>query len=90
MSFTCNICSKALTLKSNLKRHIASAHSNESYECALCRKPFQRKDCLRRHGSAVHDKTIELKCSKCEKTFARVDNFRRHQKICCRCKQCSN
>ena len=89
MSFTCNICSKAFTLKNNLKRHIASAHSNESYEYAICKKLFQRKDSLRRHRLAVHDKMIELKSSEFGKTFARVHNFRRHQKICCRCKQSS-
>ena len=89
MSFTCSICSKAFTLKSNLARHIASTHSNKKYECTLCKKSFQRKDCLQRHRLTVHDKTIELRCSKCEKGFARADNFRRHQKNCCRCKQCS-
>ena len=69
-------------------RHLASAHSNESYECALCEKSFQQKDRSRRHRLSVHDKTTEATCLKSGKTFARIDNLRRQQKICCRCKQC--
>ena len=89
MSFVCNICSKAFTLKHNLTRHIASAHNNKKYECTLCEKSFLRKDYLRDHRLSVHNKTTEVTCSKCGKTFARVYSMRRHQKICCRCKQCS-
>ena len=90
MSFVCNICSKAFTLKHNLTRHIASAHNNnKKYECMLCEKSFLRKDYLRDHRLSVHNKTTEVTCSKCGKTFARVYSMRRHQKICCRCKQCS-
>ena len=88
MLFTCSTCSKAFTLKSNLTRHIASAHKNKKYECALSKKSFLRKDYLRHHRLSVHNETIELKCSKCGKTFARVDSMRRHQKNCCRSKQC--
>ena len=89
MSLTCSICSKAFTLKSNLTRHIASAHNNKKYECTLCEKLFLRMNYLRGHRVSAHDKTTEVTCSKCGKTFARVDNLRRHQKNCCRCKQCS-
>ena len=80
---------KAFTLKSNLTRHIASAHNNKKHECSLCEKSFLQKDYLRDHRLSVHDKTTDVTCSKCGKTFARVYSMRRHQKICCRCKQYS-
>ena len=88
MSFTCRNGSKTFMLKSNLTRHIASAHNNKEYEYTLCEKLFLRKDYLRDHRLSVHDKTTDVTCSKCGKTFARVYSMRKYQKICCRCKQC--
>ena len=43
MSFTCSICLKVFTLKSNLKKHIASANNNKNMSARYARNRVYEK-----------------------------------------------
>ena len=55
MWFTsCHQCYRTYTLKSNLRRHINSAHMDKNYKCDRCNKIFKRKEYLNRHMTKNH------------------------------------
>ena len=54
MWFTCHQCHRTYTWKSNLRRHINSAHMDKNYKCDCCNKNFKRKEYLNRHMTKNH------------------------------------
>ena len=71
--FTCNICYRTFTSRSNLERHSRLHTGHKPYICTKCGKAFSRKDHLTNH-SAKH----AFKCSKCLKRFVEKENLRQH------------
>jgi len=71
--FTCNVCYRTFTSRSNLERHSRLHTGHKPYICTKCGKAFSRKDHLTNH-SAKH----AFKCSKCLKRFVEKENLRQH------------
>lgn len=71
--FTCGICYRTFTSRSNLERHSRLHTGHKPYICTKCGKAFSRKDHLTNH-SAKH----AFKCSKCLKRFVEKENLRQH------------
>ena len=52
--YTCVICHKMYTHKSNLKRHIRSAHEDIRHHCEWCPNVYKRRNGLTRHIKSAH------------------------------------
>ena len=66
----CAICSKILSSRTNLRRHIATIHlvTPKRQFCPLCDKSFTRKDNLKIHAKKAHDNANLGKDKKRRKT----------------------
>lgn len=52
--FKCNVCSKVYTKRSNLSRHIQTAHKNKRFACSECPKSFTQSSTLSDHIKKKH------------------------------------
>lgn len=71
--FTCNVCFRTFTSRSNLDRHARLHTGHKPYVCTKCGKAFSRKDHLTNHA-AKH----AFKCGKCLKRFADRESLKSH------------
>ena len=60
---TCVICHKMYTHKTNLKRHIKSAHENIRHHCQWCPSIFKRREYMTRHIRTTHPEKMESSSS---------------------------
>ena len=49
LQLVCQVCNKAFTLKSNLKKHIASVHEGKTFKCNICTSNFTQKSLKKAH-----------------------------------------
>ena len=81
--YTCPICMKNFSKKSNLKRHEKvhqkGVKEKQQYKCEICGKSFLYESYLKRHMK-THDKNLKKKfiCSKCSGTFSDVETLKEH------------
>jgi len=79
----CPNCNMVFTLKTNLKRHVESAHLVESarkkYPCSTCRKEFYTKSDRKRHQE-THQRKKPFKCEICGSGFGQKSNLKSHVK----------
>ncbi|KAL3847108.1 hypothetical protein ACJMK2_018038 [Sinanodonta woodiana] len=75
-NFACQQCNYKTDRKNNLKRHIATMHSdcNRNLEC--CDLIFKCKATLREHVRSLHN--TGYRCKVCERNFCRKALLRRH------------
>ncbi len=71
--FTCNVCFRTFTSRSNLDRHARLHTGQKPYVCSKCGKAFSRKDHLTNHA-AKH----AFKCGKCLKRFVDRESLNSH------------
>lgn len=71
--FTCNVCFRTFTSRSNLDRHARLHTGHKPYVCSKCGKAFSRKDHLTNHA-AKH----AFKCGKCLKRFVDRESLKSH------------
>lgn len=75
---SCKYCKKIFGLKSNLKRHIKSAHENINCHCEECDKVFSRKEDLSLHVKVNH---TNFNCKLCKTTISGEKFFKKHLKV---------
>ena len=46
---TCRICSKIISTKANLRRHITQIHGDKKYKCTICNHQCNRASNLKQH-----------------------------------------
>jgi len=83
----CGVCSDRFSNKSNLKRHLRTAHNIDTrkrrkhsleYKCHVCGQDFVQKSNLTRHISGVHGTQKVYACALCPTSFANRENLTRH------------
>ena len=74
---TCPHCPKQFATRSNLTRHIASAHKKRTYSCKQCSKVFKYSDSLNAHVRTTHEKRT-YDCTQCDKKFKQRHNLQHH------------
>ncbi|XP_055086289.1 zinc finger protein 391-like [Periophthalmus magnuspinnatus] len=79
--YSCSVCDKAFTKKSNLTDHMRTHTGDKPYSCSVCEKAFTLKSTLTKHVK-THTGDKPYSCSVCEKAFTRkstlIDHIRTH------------
>ena len=76
--WTCKLCGKRATNKTNIRRHAETHIGGMSYNCHLCSKSFPAKHPLQKHISNIHCELFS--CEICGKSGMTRDMNRYHKK----------
>uniref|UniRef100_A0A7S1XIB8 C2H2-type domain-containing protein n=1 Tax=Erythrolobus australicus TaxID=1077150 RepID=A0A7S1XIB8_9RHOD len=78
---SCAQCGNVFSTRSNLARHMRSAHEDQSvaYPCEECERTFTSRSNLQRHVTDVHLKIRMFRCSHCNVRFRRKFDAQRHE-----------
>ncbi|KAJ8721636.1 hypothetical protein PYW07_002411 [Mythimna separata] len=77
--YTCDICKKTFTLKSNLKGHIIDHMRIVTGVCDICGIVLSRQRYIELHKEAVHNHS-PVKCTHCNRMFKNQYSLIKHQK----------
>uniref|UniRef100_A0A673ASX8 Zinc finger protein 865 n=1 Tax=Sphaeramia orbicularis TaxID=375764 RepID=A0A673ASX8_9TELE len=75
--FSCSVCQKRFTHKSNLRRHLTIHTGLKLFSCEICDAKFTQKSHIRNH-MVRHAKVKPFSCSVCHKTFTREIHVKAH------------
>ena len=79
-SYTCTVCKRDFTHKSNLRYHASCAGGGVgSYPCELCHRVFKSTSHLTYHMRSIHTKERPFHCRLCDKSFHQSVKLKRHQ-----------
>jgi len=79
-SYTCTVCKRDFTHRSNLRYHASCAGGGVgSYPCELCHRAFKSTSHLTYHMRSVHTKERPFQCRLCDKSFHQSVKLKRHQ-----------
>ena len=79
-SYTCTVCKRDFTHKSNLRYHATCAGGGTgSFPCELCHRVFKSTSHLTYHMRSVHTKERPFQCRLCDKSFHQSVKLKRHQ-----------
>lgn len=80
-NFKCSECGVGFNIKSSLKRHFRTLHSDEKpYLCKLCAKRYKTKRGVAQHES-THTTNLPFKCESCPRSFRERWNYLQHRRI---------
>lgn len=81
LEYACEYCGKGFVESSNLRRHIASLHTQERpHTCTVCQRTFSRVYLLELH-KRTHTGERPYVCSHCDRSFAQLGVLRTHERI---------
>ncbi|XP_044736701.1 zinc finger protein 595-like [Chrysoperla carnea] len=82
-SFTCDICHKTFTRRTNVLRHKLNIHSEvkPSWGCDSCNKTFRNRFYLTAHKRAMHSEVKPFTCEICNKAFIMATHLELHKRI---------
>lgn len=72
--FSCSICSRNFTKKSQVREHMKVHYSQTVFTCPQCSAIFREADELRLHSNSVH--YMDESCSLCQRSFADSQEYR--------------
>ncbi|XP_054628561.1 zinc finger protein OZF-like isoform X2 [Dunckerocampus dactyliophorus] len=78
--FTCSLCGKIFSHKSNMFRHIKAHNEAQPSSCSLCGKIFSTKSNMLKHKKR-HTGEKPYSCSLCAKTFTQRNYLTDHIRI---------
>ena len=76
----CEECSYKSTRRSNLLRHMKTAHALTRHECSVCGTNFADQCSLKRHMKTAHENII-YKCDHCDFKATRASNIKEHTNV---------
>lgn len=77
--FTCDICCKKYTNKTNLKGHIFKVHHTQlPYRCYVCPKGYRSKVTLRNHERIHRPRKCPFSCTICSKAYSHEGALKQH------------
>ena len=76
-SFTCILCSKPFSSKSNLTRHVRIHIGKKPFSCTICHKMFSQSGELKSH-MRIHTGEKPFSCIICNKRFAHKCHAKSH------------
>lgn len=77
-TYSCKVCSRVLSNKNSLLRHMTLSHSDRKpFTCRYCNKAFAIMQYLREH-ERIHSGVRPYSCSLCDKTFVQNGDMHRH------------
>ena len=81
--WTCKICGKTSSIKSNIRSHAETHIGGMSHACDICNKIYPNYSCLRQHILRIH--TELFSCDICGKSgmnkMGDINHKRRHHKV---------
>jgi uncharacterized Zn-finger protein len=78
--FSCNVCNKGFTSRSNLDNHIRVHTGERSYSCEMCYKSFTQRSNLKAHLQ-LHNGDRPFSCEICKKLFTQRSNLNTHLRV---------
>lgn len=78
--FSCSLCGKGFSEKSDLRRHSRFHTGEKPFTCVFCEKHFTEKADLKRH-TRVHTREKPFSCSFCGKGFSEKTDLTRHIRV---------
>ena len=75
----CEICSKHLGSRRELKRHMAVHDQDQAYSCSYCSKEFSRPDNLKVHEESHNSGEIQCEDELCKMVFKTPLAYKRHK-----------
>ncbi|KAJ0051111.1 hypothetical protein NL108_013853 [Boleophthalmus pectinirostris] len=75
--FTCEICSKVHSDRSNYKKHLRIHAEQKPFRCSVCERGFTQKRHMNEH-MRIHTGEKPLSCSDCGMTFRQKNSLMRH------------
>ncbi|PIC53002.1 hypothetical protein B9Z55_002879 [Caenorhabditis nigoni] len=77
----CTVCSKILTRKNDLDRHMKIHTGEKNYICPECKKEFRLKCTLKNHMATHSDEPPQIQCTVCQKEFFEKKTLVIHMRI---------
>ena len=80
-TWKCDICTKILGTKYDLKRHIREVHENvtiKPFACESCDMTFRTKQYLEAHQKAIHEDQ-RYQCKNCDRFFSYELSLKQHE-----------
>ncbi|KAJ0033634.1 hypothetical protein NQD34_000741 [Periophthalmus magnuspinnatus] len=75
--FTCEICNKVHSDRSNYKKHLRIHAEQKPFRCSVCERGFTQKRHMNEH-MRIHTGEKPLSCSDCGMTFRQKNSLMRH------------